>query len=138
MAGLQGTGSCNETLDAWLGSTVLGPATVYAALFTTAPTAAGGGTEATFSGYARVAITNDLTNFPAAASRTKTTGTEIDFGTAGSSGGTMTWGAFVRTASGALGADDIIYAGPLSNARLVLNGDGPIKVPVGGVVITLT
>ncbi len=34
-----------------------GAATVYAALYTAAPTDAGGGTECAYSGYARVAIT---------------------------------------------------------------------------------
>lgn len=50
--------------------TVTTPAIVYLALFSVAPTDAGGGTELTAGtapGYARIAITNDVTNFPAAA-----------------------------------------------------------------------
>lgn len=39
------------------GQSHTGAATVYAALFTAAPTDAGGGTECAYSGYARVAIT---------------------------------------------------------------------------------
>ena len=39
------------------GQSHTGAATVYAALFTAAPTDAGGGTECAYAGYARVAIT---------------------------------------------------------------------------------
>jgi len=41
------------------------PAILYVALFSVAPTDAGGGTELSGGGYARVAVPNDLTNFPA-------------------------------------------------------------------------
>jgi hypothetical protein len=40
------------------------PATVYLALFTSAPSASGGGTEVTGNGYARVAVAANSTNFP--------------------------------------------------------------------------
>lgn len=55
-------------LDAVFGSTVLGPATLYPALMTAAPTGPGGGTEFVTAGssYARPAVTNNATNFPAA------------------------------------------------------------------------
>lgn len=42
------------------------PATLYFALFTTAPTDAGGGVEVTGGSYARVAVTPNGTNFAAA------------------------------------------------------------------------
>lgn len=124
MAGLKGQGVANATLDAWLGSTTLGPATVYIALFTVAPTAAGGGTEVSGGAYARVAVTNNATNFPAAAAQIKANGTAWDFGTAsGANWGTIVWAAVCKTSVGALGTNDIIYAGPLSVPRLVNNGD---------------
>lgn len=68
-------GSKSNYLELELQDHVLGgadyprPATVYLALFSAAPTDAGGGTELTAGtapGYARIAITNDATNFPAA------------------------------------------------------------------------
>ena len=59
-----------ELLDHVLGGADYArPATVYLALYSAAPTDTGGGTEltnGTAPGYARTAITNDATNFPAA------------------------------------------------------------------------
>ena len=69
----------NATLDAWFGSTTLGPATWLVAAYTAAPTDAGGGTEATGGGYARVSVTNNAPNFPAASGGSKTTGAAITF-----------------------------------------------------------
>ena len=135
MSGFKGDGTCNETLDSWLGNPGLGPGTVYLAIFTAAPTAAGGGTEVSASGYARVAVTNNTTNFPSASAQTKTNGAVFDFGTAAADYGTIVWAAWVKTSSGALGADDIIYAGPLDTPRLVLTGDD-FKIPIGGFVAT--
>lgn len=55
-------------------------ATLYYAAVTTAPAAAGTGfVETTYTDYARVAKTNNPTNFPAAANGQKTNGTSIDF-----------------------------------------------------------
>ncbi len=135
MAGFKGTGVSNQTLDAWLGSTTLGPGTVYVALFTAAPTAAGGGTEVSGGGYARVAVTNNATNFPAASAASKSNGAAIDFGTASADWNTITHAAVVKTSAGALGTTDIIYAGPLTTSRTVLNGDS-FKIPVGGATFT--
>jgi hypothetical protein len=123
MAGFKGTGVCNATLDAWLGSTTLGPSTVYIVLFTAAPTAGGGGTELSMTGYARVAVTNNSTNFPNAGSASKQNGALIDFGTLTGSGATVIGAAVVKTSSGALGSSDIIYYGPLSVSRAIVSGD---------------
>lgn len=132
MAGFKGTGTADATLDAWLGSTTLGPGTVYIAAFTAAPTAAGGGTEVSGAGYARVSITNNSTSFPAASGGIKLTGVSIPFGTVGTGGwGTVVGLAVVQTASGALGASDIIYYGPLSVARGPLLAGDTFTVPVG-------
>ncbi len=57
------------------------PATYYIALYSVAPNAGGGGTEFTGGGYARVAVANNLTNFPAASGGSKTIGTAITFPT---------------------------------------------------------
>jgi hypothetical protein len=59
-----------KVLDHVLGATTFTPpATVYLALFSALPSDSGGGTELTTGtapGYARVAVTNNATNFPAA------------------------------------------------------------------------
>jgi hypothetical protein len=70
----------NAQLNNNLGGTALSlPASLYAALFTVAPTAAGGGTEVSGAGYARVAITRNTTNFPAASAGALSNGTAITF-----------------------------------------------------------
>lgn len=72
-----------KLLDHVLGATVYtAPATVYVALFSAAPSDAGGGTELSGNGYARVAVTNNGTNWPAATGTSptsKSNGTAITF-----------------------------------------------------------
>jgi len=133
MAGFWGTGAANETLDAWLGLATLGPATVYVALFTAPPNAGGGGTEVSGSGYTRVAVLNTTVNWPLASGGTKNNGTQINFGTA-NNWGTVVWAAVVKTASGGLGPDDIIKAGPLVTP--VTLASGPAIIPIGGITFT--
>ena len=70
-------------------TTYTAPATTYFALMTTAPTASGGGTEASGGAYARVAVTNNTTNWPASSGQTKSNGTAIDWGTATANLGTI-------------------------------------------------
>ncbi|MDP9488130.1 MAG: hypothetical protein M3Q49_20465, partial [Actinomycetota bacterium] len=54
--------------------------TVYVALYTTAPDDAGaGGTEVSGGAYARVAVTNNATNWPAAVGGAKSNGVAITF-----------------------------------------------------------
>lgn len=65
------------------------PATVYLALFNTAPSESGGGTEVSGGGYARVPVTNDSTNFPAAAGGEKFLVTEQSFPTSTTDWGTV-------------------------------------------------
>lgn len=66
--GVIGNAAALANLDAELGATTLGPATYYAALMSAMPTGAGGGTEFSAAGtYVRIAITNNNTNWPAAA-----------------------------------------------------------------------
>lgn len=79
------------------------PATVYAALFTVAPGEAAGGTEVTGGSYARVAITNNATNFPAASGGSKSNGTAITFPQASANWGTVVaLGVFDASTSGNL------------------------------------
>lgn len=66
------------------------PATYYFAICTTAPTDNDGAglVEPSGGAYARVAVTNNATNFPAAAARLKSSGTAITWPTASASWGT--------------------------------------------------
>ena len=92
----QATGDAKSTylahklLDHVLGNTAYSaPATVYLALFTVAPTDAGGGTEVSGGSYARKSVTNNTTNFPNASNGSKNLATEQAFPTATGGWGTV-------------------------------------------------
>lgn len=111
----------NEILDHILGGTdYTRPATVYLALFTAAPSDAGGGTEVSGTGYARKSVTNNDTNFPAASSGVKSLNVETDFATAGSGGwGTVThFGLFDAASSG-----NLLFWAALTASKAVAEGD---------------
>lgn len=93
-----------ELLDHVLGNAAYAaPANIHVGLFTVAPTDAGGGTEVTGGSYARVSVTNNAVNFPAASGGLKQNGTAITFPQA-----TADWGTIV-----AFGLFDAASAGNL-------------------------
>ena len=100
--------------------------TLYFGLFTAAPSDSGGGTEVSGNAYARVGVTNNTTNFAAAATSTGTTtkknATTIQFPQATPSGwGTVThWGIFDAASAG-----NLLFWGALTASRAVVNGDAP-------------
>jgi hypothetical protein len=122
----------NKALDHVLGGPdYVRPATVYAALYTAAPTDAGGGTEVAGGSYARAAITNNATNFPAASGGVKTNGTNIVFATA-----TAAWGTVV--AVGIFDADtagNLLYWAALDINKPVLEAD-TVSFPAGELTFT--
>lgn len=138
-------GSLSDYLELKLLDHVLGgpdytrPATVYIALYTVAPSDAGPGTEintAVWTNYARPAVTNNATNFPAATGPTpgtKTNGTSISFGTASITG----------TPPVAIGAAimDALTGGNMlswcSFAGQTINGGSPISVAPGSLNLTM-
>lgn len=71
----------NKVLDAFLGLEFsVFPGTVYVALYSVIPNADGtGGTELSGYDYARVAVTNNGTNWPAAVAGVKSNGADIQF-----------------------------------------------------------
>jgi hypothetical protein len=81
----------NKVLDALLGAVALGaPATWYFGLFTSMPTVLGtDGTEVSGGSYARIAATNNTTNFPVAVAKAKSNGTAITFPTASAGWGSV-------------------------------------------------
>lgn len=74
----------NALLDHWLGaSSYSAPATVYIGLSSTTIADDGSNvTEPSAGAYARVAVTNNLTEWPAAAGGSKSNANQIDFPTA--------------------------------------------------------
>ena len=110
----------NELLDHVLGGGDYSrPATVYVALYTTAPTDAGGGVEVSGGSYARVAVTNNATNWPAASGGAKSNGTAITFPTATADWGTVVAFAILDAAT----AGNFLYWGDLTQSKTVNNGD---------------
>lgn len=101
-----------KVLDAILGAGYTPPATVYFALYSALPSDTGGGTEliaGTAPGYARLAATNNATNFPAATTNggsgkgEKTVGVAMTF--AANSGGSnwptvVAWALFDASTGG--------------------------------------
>jgi hypothetical protein len=137
-------GSFSDALEASLLNHTFGavtytpPATWYLAAFTAAPSDTGGGTEATGSGYARVAITNNTTNFPNATGTnpsTKTNGAAFTFPTATgdwSSGANMVaWALFTASSGGTMGP-----WGALDVPKPVLTGD-TLSFAASALTITL-
>ena len=110
----------NEVLDSVLGGPVRTlDGTVYVALYTVAPTAAGGGTEVSGGSYARVAVTNNTTNFPSASGGTKHNANVIQFAQASADWGTVVAFAIHKT----LATDTPLIWGNLTASKVVQNGD---------------
>ena len=124
-----------ELLDHLFGAaTYTPPATLHVSLFTAAPTDAGGGTEVTGGSYARVAVTNNATNFPAASAGAKANGTIITFPVP-----TANWGTAVAFGIHDAGSGGNLLAwADLTTPRVINNGDGAPKFAVGDLDITLT
>lgn len=129
----------NELLDHVFGAAAYtAPATLHIALGTAG--IEGSFTEvnaAVWTNYARVAVTNNATNFPAASGGAKANGTDIDFGTA-----TM---ATPGTDTVAV-TDMAIFDDPTAGNRLAwadltvpktVNHGDPVKIPAGDLDITL-
>ena len=108
----------NSLLDGYFGSG--SPATLYIGLYTASPNADGtGGTEVTGGSYARKAITNNTTNWPAASARQKKNGTAIAFVQATALWGTIEAGAVFEASSGGTPK----YFQDLVTPKLINNGD---------------
>ena len=118
MAGGKGYFWSNAILSLCFGQqspTAIG--TLYFALYTVAPTDAGGGTEVTGGSYARIGVTNNTSEFPTASSQTSHNANLIDFGTASAN-----WGTVV--AVGVFdGGTNLLYWGPLTVNKTINTGD---------------
>lgn len=123
----------DELLDHVLGNAAYtAPGTVWVALYTTAPTDAGGGTECTGGDYAREAIVNNAANWPAASAGAKANGSVVDFGTASASWGTVVAFAILDADT----AGNFLCWGDLATSKHVDNGDAA-QFAVGDIDVTL-
>lgn len=123
----------NKVLDHLLGvTTYTSPGTLYIALFTAAPTDAGGGTEVTGGSYARKAVTNNTTNFPNASAGAKSLNVAHTFVTATASWGTVVaWGLFDASSGG-----NLLWWADLTASQVVPSG-GISSFAVGALAVTL-
>lgn len=108
------------------------PATVYLAAYYVAPSKSGGGTYASYGSYARVAITNDTTHWPAAANRQKTNALRISFPTPT----TDTSPIVALGIHGHATNDDLIHFLVLGDPISALSGE-PLYVEAGDLIITV-
>lgn len=121
-----------ELLDHVLGAAAYtAPGTLYIALYTVAPTDAGGGTQVSGGNYSRVAVTNNATNWPAASGGSKSNGTAITFPTANADWGTVVaFGIFDAASNG-----NLLYWGTLGTNKTIQNGD-TASFAAGTLVVT--
>lgn len=114
------------------------PATWHLGLFTAAPTETTAGTEVSTSGtaYARVAITNNATNFPNAASAgpaSKASGAAFTFPVPTANWGTVTHFGFFDAA---VGGGALWAFAPLTASKVISLGDGAPAFASGALTIT--
>jgi hypothetical protein len=124
----------NKLNDEAFGNAAFTPAaTLYVALSTTTPTQAGASfTEPSGYAYARAAVINNATNWPASSNGSKSNGAAINFAQATGSWGTVTYFGIFDAVSGG----NLLAYGALNNSQTVSNGD-TLSFAVGALTITL-
>jgi len=122
----------NKIADHILGRVVFtAPVTVYLALYTTAPSESGGGTEVSGGSYARLSVTNSALNFPDAIAGVKSNGTQLTFIEATAGWGTITYWGMYDAASGG----NLLFFGALGTPTAIASGD-QLVIPIGDLDIT--
>lgn len=130
-----------KILNLWFGGTAYTPpATLYLAMFTVAPNSGtgSGGTEATGGGYARLSVSQNTTNWPAATGGSPTTienGAAFTYPQASGDWSTQSpmvaWGFY-----DALTGGNLIASGSLTESKIVYSGDTP-SFPIDNLQIEL-
>lgn len=118
------------------GTAVAKPATVYVALYTAAPTdASASGTEVSGGSYARVAVTNNSTNWPGptANNGTVTNGAAITFPAPTANWGTVVGFAIYDAAT----VGNELFWGVLSANKTINNGDAAPSFAIGALSIQI-
>jgi hypothetical protein len=120
----------NKILDHLSGKTSFTMPTVYVALFTAAPSDAGGGTEVSGGSYARKSTVG--ADWAAAASGSTSNAAVITFVTATGSWGTVTHFALFDAAT----VGNMLEWAALTTSKTISNGD-VASFPIGNLVRTL-
>ena len=135
------TGSFSDYLELGILDHILGggdyarPATVYIGLWTSALSDSSTGSsagEVSGGAYARVSVTNNDTNWPAAASGAKANGTAITFTQATAGWGTVTDFAILDAST----AGNILGWGTLTASKTIADGD-TASFAIGDLDVTL-
>ena len=134
--GKMGTYLKNKILDYVYSKAEFTPATtLYMGLSTTTISADGGNiTEPTGNGYARVAVTNNATNFPAASSGAKSNGVDISFITPTGDWGEVTDFFLTDAETG----DGNFYGGGALASPQTINSGNIVTFKAGDLDISLT
>lgn len=133
----------NKLIDhLFRGTAYTAPATLYFALFTAAPSDAGGGTEVTGGSYARVAVTPNSTNFR----NTQNSGSGASTGTGGQTANqsaitfpapTANWGVVTHMGIfDAASSGNLLVHKSLAAAKTVNNGDPAPSFAIGDFTFT--
>ena len=102
------------------------------ALFTTLQNDAdSSGVEVSGGAYARAAVTNNSTNWPASTDGSKSNGNSIDFPTATASWGTVLGFGIYDAASGG----NLLFHGSLGSSKAIASSDTP-SFAAGSITIT--
>lgn len=121
----------NKLIDfIFRGQSFVPPATLYVALFTAAPTDAGGGTEVSGGSYARVGVGASLANWAGTQSAGSTTASTGTGGTTSNNGAitfpapTANWGTVVAFGLfDAASAGNLLAYSSLTTSKTINNGD---------------
>lgn len=133
MAGLTNYGEGKVLGHLFGGTTYAALATWYIGLFSVAPTDSTAGTELSGSGYARGAVTNNTTNFPAVtAGNPVVTGVDVTLFTSSGSHTAVAMGFFDASTAGNLVAYAALTGSPVSIVNLDV-----VRVVAGQVSISL-
>lgn len=129
MAGSLSNYAENKVIDHVLGKTSFTMPTAYLALYTAAPTDAGGGTEVTGGSYARQAIASA---FGAASSGSSANTSQIAFTQASASWGTVVAFGILDAST----AGNLLWWGDLTSSKAVASGDTAV-FNTGQLTVTL-
>lgn len=122
----------NALLNHSTGKSALTMPSVYLALFTTATTDAGGGTEVSTSGSAYARQNIPAGSWASASGGSTSTSADVNFPTATASWGTITHVALFDAAT----AGNMLWHGPLSASKAIGSGD-VFRMASGQLTLTL-
>jgi hypothetical protein len=125
----------NKLLDMVFGSAAYSPpATLYLGLSLSSASKNGSTSEPSSGGYARVALTNNATNFPAAIGGTKSNAAQATFPAPTADWGTVQ-SLFVADAPS---GGNVLAMADLTAPRTITRGSAPARVAVGALFLSHT